>query len=123
MITLRVIGVLYLLSGLWCVANPEASSQFLGMTLSEQGMAEFVAVYGGLQVGIAVAMLGSTFNPQFIPGALYFALLVSAGLFVFRLLGIALHGAYEGLLMMAVLEGIFVVALLKSYLKRRDVSL
>jgi len=114
--TLRVIGALYLLSGLWCAINPEASTQFLGLTANAQGFAEFVAVYGGLQVGLALAMLGSSFKANYIEAALFFSVLVSAALFAFRLLGMGLYGGHQPLLLMAVLEGVFVVALLKHYL-------
>jgi len=114
MLTLRIVGVLYLLSGLWCALKPELAAPFLGYQVGGQGLAEIVAVYGGLQLGIAAGMIATTFKPDWVLPGLVFALCISLGLALLRVLGIVLHDAEEqaaGLYMMALLEWGFVLVL------------
>lgn len=113
--TLRTVGCIYLLSGIWCALKPELAAGFLGFDLTPAGRAEFFAVYGGLQVGIALAMIMSSLHTRYIEGALYFSLLLSAGLLGFRLLGMAIIETNSGLMAMAVLEAVFVVVLARQW--------
>ncbi|WP_231882933.1 hypothetical protein, partial [Oleiphilus sp. HI0132] len=74
----RIVGILYLASGLWCAINPTLSASFLGINFqSEMGLAEFFSVYGGLQVGIGCAMILSSFYKPYLEGAVFFAAIVS----------------------------------------------
>lgn len=109
--TLRVVGLLYLLSGLWCAIKPQVAAKFLGFTLTEIGLSEFVSVYGGLQVGLAMAMLLSSVQARYLEAAIFFTLVTSLGLFVFRLIAITSIAANSGVYAMAILEGGIVLAL------------
>ena len=116
MLAFRSVGILYLLSGLWCAIQPELAANFLGFKFSHAaGKAEFFSVYGGLQFGIAVAILGSSIIPAYRLGASFFAFIFSLGFFVFRLLSLALIDQSSALIYMACLEGIIFITLLQIW--------
>lgn len=49
----RLFGLLYLISGLWCVIQVGLASSFLGFQLvSPSGFVEFFSVYGGLGLNL-----------------------------------------------------------------------
>lgn len=101
---LRIVGGLYLVSGLWCALNPELAAGFLGFTLLQNGLTEFFSVYGGLQVGLAMAMILASFKPAYLAGGVFFAWVTSLGLLGFRIMGVLLYGADAGVYAMAALE-------------------
>ena len=112
MLAFRFVGFLYLLSGMWCALKPQLAAEFLGFTLnSPLGLAEFFSVYGGLQCGIALAILISSFIPSYRTASCFFALLVSFGLFGFRSLSALLIDQSPPLLFMLCLEGALVLIL------------
>ena len=120
MITLRVIGALYLLSGIWCAWQVELASAFLGFTLSgELAHSEFFSVYGGLQVGLGIAMLGASFRAGYIEAALYFAYVFSITLFLFRVASSLLWGWSSTVLAMLILEAILATTLCIVWAKSR----
>jgi hypothetical protein len=108
---LKIVGSLYLVSGLWCAFQPELAASFLGFTLNTIGLSEFVSVYGGLQVGLGLAMLLSSTKSSYVEAAVFFALITSAGLFVFRIFAVSSIAANSGVYAMALLEGVIVLAL------------
>ncbi len=56
-------AVLYIIFAAWCTLAPVKSSQALGyMTLSPSGSAEYLVVYGGLQVALALVFSGAAFG-------------------------------------------------------------
>lgn len=101
---LRIVGGLYLVSGLWCALNPELAAGFLGFTLLSNGLTEFFSVYGGLQVGLAMAMILASTKPEYLAGGVFFAWVTSLGLLAFRIMGVLLYGGDAGIYAMAVLE-------------------
>jgi len=114
---LRSIGILYLLSGLWCALNPQVASDFLGYMLTNVGLSEFFAVYGGLQVGLGVAMLIASIKTEYIEASLLFASITSLGLLVFRLIALVRFDASEGIVAMVILEAVIVIVLGLQYRK------
>ncbi|RRJ83841.1 hypothetical protein [Aestuariirhabdus litorea] len=119
---LRSIGLLYLLSGLWCAFAPEQAAAFLGYgSLSASGRAEFFTVYGGLQCGLGVAMIGCSAIARCLPGALLMSALFSSLLALFRLFSLfSLGGLSSELLMLLLLE--VTIALLFIAGSRRAMS-
>jgi hypothetical protein len=113
--SLRIVGILYLASGLWCAVKPELAADFLGFTLSDVGLAEFFSVYAGLQVGLALAMLTSSMKTDYLEAAIFFSLVTSTGLFAFRIFSLFNMGSNESLYAMAALEGVFVIILAVSF--------
>lgn len=108
---LRLVGGVYLLSGLWCAINPQLAAGFLGFNLLPHGLTEFFSVYGGLQVGLALAMIFASFKREYLAGAIFFAWMTSLGLLAFRILAILIYGGNTGVYAMAALE-LAIVALL-----------
>ncbi len=101
----RLSGLLYLLSGLWCAFQLELVAAFLGFSLATPAAkAEFFSVYGGLQVGLGIAMLFSSFKPQYLEASLVYSAIFSTGLCVFRLLSFVLFGFVEAFVAMLILE-------------------
>lgn len=114
-VSYRVIGALYLVSGLWCAINPTLAANFLGMNFqSELGLAEFFSVYGGLQVGIACAMILSSLYKPYLEGTVFFAAILSTGLIAFRLVALQRYSLDISLVGMAILEA-SIAALLWRY--------
>lgn len=109
--TLRLVGLLYLASGTWCALNPVESAVFLGFSFSNLGMAEFFSVYGGLQVGIGMAMILSSLNEYYFPGGLFFSVVLSCGLLMFRIIAMLQFGSNDALFSMFILEALIVVVL------------
>jgi hypothetical protein len=91
------------------------AANFLGFTLSDVGLAEFFSVYAGLQVGLALAMLTSSMKADYLEAAIFFSLVTSTGLFVFRVFSLFNMGNNESLYAMAALEGVFVIILALSF--------
>lgn len=123
MISLRVVGILYLLSGLWCASQAELSANFLGFALTSLlAHSEFFSVYGGLQVGLGVAMLGASFRRTYIEAALYFAYVFSMTLFLFRVASAWIWGWNTSLLSMLILEAILATILCISWAKKKGLQ-
>ena len=123
MIAMRVVGFLYLLSGGWCAFAPELASGFLGFSLSNTtGLAEFFSVYGGLQVGLGLALILSSFVAEYIESALYFSWVFSTSLFLFRVISIGLYGVQPELMAMAILEALIAVVMWGSWLRQKRKS-
>ncbi|WP_283789218.1 hypothetical protein QNI23_015140 [Bermanella sp. WJH001] len=118
--TIRAVGVLYILSALWCMFRLELSAQGLGFGLLTPGaMIEYFSVYGGLQLGLGLAMIGVTFKPGMFLGGLFFSLIFSWVLAASRVVGLALYepnGLMWGLL---VLEGAIALALSYTWYKTK----
>lgn len=114
---LRIVGILYLLSGLWCTFQYQLAAEYIGYTLVEPtGAVEFLSVYGGIQVGLAFAALYFSFKPHQAQIASLFTLFISLGLLLFRCVSMSLLAASPALISMAVVE-LFIVLLLMYQLK------
>lgn len=118
---LRACGLLYLLSALWCVFQADAAAAFLGLGLdSSLARSEFFSVYGGLQAGLGVAMVMSSFKPAYLEAALFFSAVFSACLAIFRLISFFVFGWTDAALMMLVIEAGLAVALVYGWCKHRS---
>lgn len=99
---LIVNAVLYATFAAVSALVPDRIAASLGFTLDAQGRVEFLTVYGGLELGLALfygwaAVSGPTQQRV----ALTFSLFLYAGLVLFRLAGILLYGM-PGTTMLAV---------------------
>ena len=76
---------LYLVFALWCTALPEKTAGAVGFDFrSGSGKSEFITVYGGLELAMAVFFAIGAMREEFRAGALLFALLLYACLSIFR---------------------------------------
>lgn len=112
MIHLLVVGSLYLLSGIWCTWQPDLASDYLGFELlSGVARSEFLSVYGGLQCGLAIAMILSALRSSYIEAALFFALVFSVVLQAFRAASLLIMAWLPEVIQMLILEAVIVLIL------------
>jgi hypothetical protein len=116
--TIRAVGGLYVLSALWCMFQLDLSAQGLGFgLLTQAAKIEYFSVYGGLQLGLGLAMIGVTFKPNILLGGLFFSLIFSWVLAISRLIGLALYEANGLMWGLLVLEGAIALALTYVWFK------
>lgn len=86
-------AVLYAVLGLWCALAPGTTSAFVGLTpVGPAGASEYVAVYGGLQLGLAAWFAFAAARPAHQPSALLFAALVYGGIVALRTTAVVKFG-------------------------------
>lgn len=118
MIIFNLIAALYLLSGLWCATQAERSMSFLGYEPSSQfSVGEFITVYGGLQLGIGLAMLIVNWLPQYFGGTLLFAAVFSVVLLLVRIMTLVTYGFFEQGNIMAGVELFIAVSLVAVFVR------
>jgi hypothetical protein len=123
MLIFRCVGLIYLVSGLWCALKPELASSFLGFELKNSiGQSEFLSVYGGLQFGFAMAILISSFVLSYRVSAVFFALVTSFGLFGFRLVSFLFIDQSPTIITMLCLEGFLAFLLFVVWIQQRRVE-
>jgi hypothetical protein len=82
---LTAVGLLYLGLGLWCAWDPGSTSRTVGFELlGGSGQSEFVTVYGGLEVGLALIFWMPWWVRDTSRAALVACTLVHASLVAFR---------------------------------------
>lgn len=78
-------AVLYTAFAIWCALAPKQTSSFLGLSATNPaGESEYLAVYGGLQAGLAVFYALATFLPEHRKSALLMSLALYAGIVLLR---------------------------------------
>ena len=93
---LVVVALLYLALALWCSFQPETTSKSVGFQLNGgSGHSEFLTVYGGLEFGLALALLASLAKPETVGYALVACILIHASLVVFRSIGFICYNDFE----------------------------
>jgi hypothetical protein len=98
--------------------NVNVSSAALGFGFTQSfAQVEYFTVYGGLQLGLGLAMLAVSFHPKALLGGVLFALVFSTVLAVIRLVGIMLYTANDMMWALLVLEVVIALALLRSWHK------
>ncbi len=76
---------LYALFSVWCTLRPEQTSNFLGLQpTGAKGLSEYVAVYGGLEAGLAVFFGLAATRLAWQEPALWFSACLYVGLVLFR---------------------------------------
>lgn len=78
-------ALLYAVFAALCAARVGNTSRALGYrTLSPSGVSEYVTVYGGLQVGLAIGFAAAAITPELRQGGLLLAVALYAPIAVFR---------------------------------------
>ena len=88
-------ALLYIIFGAWCALDPTWTAQAVGFSLpGNQGLAEFVAVYGGLEFGVGVFFLlcARSFSFQLKYAGVLFGACFYTGICIFRTFAIAQVG-------------------------------
>ncbi|WP_298862971.1 DUF4345 family protein [uncultured Gimesia sp.] len=95
-IFLALMGILYVLLALWCAIAPESTSQSVGFTLQPgSGQSEFLTVYGGLELGLALVFLWPLLQRAVTQFSLGVCLMVHGSLVLFRTVGFFLFTGFE----------------------------
>jgi len=83
-------AVLYFLFAVWCTVGMSRTAPAMGFTaLSNGGRSEYLAIYGGLQVGLAIAFWLLARNPSWHPPGILFSIALYAPIVLFRLISMA----------------------------------
>ena len=111
-IFLAVIGILYMILGIWCATMPTHTSQTVGFELKPgSGQSEFLTVYGGLEFGLGLAFLVPLLRTESTTSILLTCLLAHAGIVIFRTIGWFLFtGISSTTVSLAVVEWVIFVA-------------
>ncbi|MCO6042445.1 hypothetical protein NG895_00860 [Aeoliella sp. ICT_H6.2] len=123
-IFLAVVAVLYVCLGIWCAAAPETTSAKVGLSrVGEGGKSEFFTVYGGLEVGIGLALLALAATSGTAMAGLMACLAIHGGLVLFRSISFALYDAAHGFtLRLAIGEWVIFLVSLGLYFFLRQLS-
>lgn len=78
-------AVLYVLFAAWCTLAPEKTASAIGLKLeSPSGRSEFITVYGGLEMGLAVFFALAGLKPAMHEAGLLFALCLYGAITIWR---------------------------------------
>jgi len=90
-------AVVWLLYGLYCLAQPSYPVEAAGLAILETtGRIEVRAMYGGLQIAIGAFALSALLRPHWIKPALLMFAFLATGLAVTRLTGVVLDAELSG---------------------------
>ncbi|MCA9261955.1 MAG: hypothetical protein KDA61_22210 [Planctomycetales bacterium] len=85
MIYLACVAAIYAGLGVWCTWQPETTSRKVGFELvNASGRSEYVTVYGGLEIGLALVFAASLYRPETVSFGILASVLLHAALVVFR---------------------------------------
>jgi hypothetical protein len=91
-------ALLYAVFAAWCTIRPAATARSLGYAaLDRAGHSEYLVVYGGLQLGLAVAFALFASNASTHRIGLQFALSIYAAIVLFRGVTLWMHGPVPAL--------------------------
>jgi hypothetical protein len=104
-------AVLYLLFALWCTFGMSRTAPAMGFTaLTLGGRSEYLTIYGGLQVGLAIAFWLLARNASWHAAGILFAIALYAPIVLFRLISMAKYWPVEAVTVgTAVLEVVLLV--------------
>lgn len=81
---------LYLVFAVWCTVGMSRTAPAMGFAaLTSGGRSEYLAIYGGLQIGLAIAFWLLARNPAWHGPGILFALALYAPIVLFRMISLA----------------------------------
>ena len=90
-------ALMYGVFAVWCAAAPEQTGEFVGLAATgPAGQSEYLAVYGGLQAGLASFYGLALFSGEHRRSALWMSALLYGGIASFRSLAVA-HLGFQAL--------------------------
>jgi len=91
-------ALLYAVVGAWCTFAADRTARALGYaSLDRAGQSEYLVIYGGLQLGLALAFALFAWNESFHRAGLLFALCLYGGIVVFRAATLWMYGPVPAL--------------------------
>lgn len=86
-------ALMYAVFALWCTLAPQSTRRHLGLDVrNSAGESEYLAVYGGLQAGVALYYALACFAAEHRSSALWMSVLLYGGLASWRTLAVARFG-------------------------------
>ena len=83
---LALVGIMYLGLAIWCTVSPVVTSEKLGFELKPgSGQSEFLVIYGGLELGMALIFLLPLLREDCVVGSLLACVIIHACLVAFRM--------------------------------------
>lgn len=90
------VGILYVYLAAWCSFSPQETSGLVGFTLQPgSGQSEFLVVYGGLELGLALILLWPLVRPETSRMALFNCTVIHASLVAFRTVSFGLFAGIQ----------------------------
>ena len=90
--------VLYAVFSVWCTLKPTETARSIGYAALEGGgRSEYLVVYGGLQLGLAIAYAIFAMNPQWHRVGLLFSLSIYGAIVLFRAVTLWLYAPVPAL--------------------------
>ena len=84
-IYLIAVAVLYMGLALWCTIQPDVTSKKVGFQLTGgSGKSEFITVYGGLELAMALLLIAGVFRAEWLSASLFACVVMHACLVLFR---------------------------------------
>ena len=91
-IFLAVVGLMYLGLAVWCSVAPAMTSEKVGFDLKPgSGQSEFLVIYGGLELGLALIFLLPLVRSDYLASSLLACVLIHACLVAFRSISFFLY--------------------------------
>jgi hypothetical protein len=95
-IFLTILGVVYLSLAAWCSLMPERTSRLVGFELIPgSGQSEFLVIYGGLELALALIFLLPLIQPRQLEFSLLSCLIIHACLVLFRTVSFFFYSGIE----------------------------
>ena len=84
-IFLTLVGLLYLSLATWCSLSPAVTSEKVGVDLKPgSGQSEFLVIYGGLELAMALIFLLPLIRPEYLAASLLSCVIIHGCLVLFR---------------------------------------
>lgn len=91
-------ALIYFVFSVWCTIAPDKTARNIGFDFrSGSGRSEYLTVYGGLQLGMALFFLIAGLRSDYQTGGLVFALCLYSAIIAFRLFTFATVAGIEQL--------------------------
>ena len=117
------VSLLYLALATYCTFYPAAASELVGFRLvGGSGQSEFLTIYGGLELWLALIFALPLLNPAWQSFSLMSCFLLHACLVVFRTAGLVLFDAIEaGTIRLAVGEWLILILTTLVLVRTKDI--
>lgn len=91
-------ALIYAALAIWCSVQPNITSAKVGFSLEgDTGRSEFLTVYGGLEMGLALILLACVVRPEFTIAGVVGCVIIHGSLVLFRTISLFLYPAVESL--------------------------
>ena len=97
-IFLALSGMLYAGLAVWCSVSPAVTSEKVGFEIKPgSGQSEFLTIYGGLEMGMALIFLLPLVHSEFLFSSMIACVLIHACLVAFRTIGFFLYSDFSSI--------------------------